>query len=128
MNSEPLNSEFLASRDLYRIELKNNNGRIVILEFMCSAPADLLDATIRNIFHIKENQLYAVSCADKHTGENIYVLTDGQRLSEYVTMGIEMFDVTIHPPVSHLPSGKFYTIFIFAIRCRLFQKYLLFVI
>jgi hypothetical protein len=100
----------------------------VIFQFRDSASVDVIDETIRNLFRIKQNQLYALSYADKDTGENIYLMADGEQLSECVMMGIEMFDVNIHSSEFQLPSGKLYTRFIFTIRCRLFEKYLLSVI
>jgi hypothetical protein len=69
-----------------------------------------------------------VSYAEKDTGENAYIMTDGKRFSQCVMMGIEMHTVNTHPYESQLPSGKLYMRFIFAIRCRLFEKYFLSVI
>jgi hypothetical protein len=128
MHSKSLNSEDLASRNAYKIRLKNNNSRTVIFQFADSSPVDSIDNTIRAIFHIERNQSYAVSYAEKDTGENVYIMTSGRQFSQCVMMGIEMLNVNIRPSESQLSSGKLYTRFIFAIRCRLFEKYFLSVI
>jgi hypothetical protein len=55
MHSKSLNSEYGASRHVYRIRLKNNNGRTVILQFMDSESIDEMDDRIQGIFGIKRN-------------------------------------------------------------------------
>ena len=109
-----MTSEFtIVSKHLHRIQLKNNDHRIVVFQFRDSDSAFDIDMAIRNIFGIEQNQTYAVSYPDKCTGENIYIVVNGQRLSDYVMIGIEVFDVIVHPSASRLPAGKLYITFIF---------------
>ena len=123
MHSKSLNSEDLASRHVYKIRLKSNNGRTMILQFTESDSVDSIDPTIRTVFGIKQNQFYTVNYAEKDTGENVYIMTNGRHFSRCVMMGIEMLNVNIRPSESQLPSGKLCTRFIFAIICQLFEKY-----
>ena len=126
----------MVSNHLYRIKLRSNNHRVVLLEFRDSLSAADIDITIRNIFGIRQWQEYTVSYVDKCTGENVYFWMTGQVLAEYVMLGIEVFDLIIHPSVSQVPAGKLHTTFIFslkfqisrAVTCRWFEKYRLSII
>jgi hypothetical protein len=83
----------MSSKEVLKINLQNDYGPKVRIQFKATASPTDIDQQIRNILSIKNNKRYFLSYIDENDNEPAYVLADGQALADCVLSGVKLLNV-----------------------------------